>query len=193
MGGSTSLSFLATLFPENNDCGNKFLAHERERARHLLDSPTPPQPRSRLEIRANAPLPPPTPLHSNGPRSQQCLRRRPLRRRRLPRHPRLPPLLRRSRHARLHGRSRHQSVAPPTALPHADPGSIAVKSVPSVCNIKTQKGDKLSMHYDGTLSDGTPFDSSRKRGSPFSFTRAFPAFPPVPTDSLRSRKWPSTC
>ncbi|KAL8278264.1 hypothetical protein RQP46_009296 [Phenoliferia psychrophenolica] len=47
---------------------------------------------------------------------------------------------------------------------------IVKKSVPSSCFIKTQKGDKLSMHYDGTLQDGTPFDSSRKRGQPFSFT-----------------------
>jgi hypothetical protein len=31
------------------------------------------------------------------------------------------------------------------------------------------KGQNINAHYDGKLDNGTPFDSSRKRGQPFSF------------------------
>lgn len=37
------------------------------------------------------------------------------------------------------------------------------------CSRVARKGDTLFMHYEGTLEDGSEFDSSYKRGDPFSF------------------------
>lgn len=40
---------------------------------------------------------------------------------------------------------------------------------PSECATKAQAGDKVSVHYEGRLTDGTVFDSSYERGDPISF------------------------
>merc|ERR1711916_344874 len=47
--------------------------------------------------------------------------------------------------------------------------AIAVTYLPEECDRKTRDGDNLSMHYTGTLLDGTKFDSSVDRGTPFQF------------------------
>lgn len=48
---------------------------------------------------------------------------------------------------------------------------IGVKFRPEVCVQKSEPGDKLSMHYTGSLrTDGSVFDSSLPRNSPFDFT-----------------------
>ncbi|BGP55972.1 hypothetical protein JCM8202_005114 [Rhodotorula sphaerocarpa] len=63
--------------------------------------------------------------------------------------------------------------SPPVAAAAAGPEptelQIDVTHKPTPCVFLSKKGDKLSMHYDGRLSTGKDFDSSRKRGQPFDF------------------------
>ncbi|GFU92232.1 peptidyl-prolyl cis-trans isomerase FKBP14 [Trichonephila clavipes] len=46
---------------------------------------------------------------------------------------------------------------------------IDVLHKPEKCDRQSKKGDMLSMHYKGTLDDGTEFDSSYGRNEPFQF------------------------
>lgn len=47
---------------------------------------------------------------------------------------------------------------------------IGVKFKPKNCEMKAHKGDKVSVHYRGALTDGTVFDASYDRGEPIDFT-----------------------
>merc|ERR1712121_124998 len=59
------------------------------------------------------------------------------------------------------------------AVANADvlPSGLEIQyvSVPDNCEIKVKRSDLLTMHYTGTLVDGTKFDSSVDRNEPFQF------------------------
>lgn len=46
---------------------------------------------------------------------------------------------------------------------------IGVKHKPKSCDIQAHKGDRIKVHYRGSLTDGTVFDSSFERGDPIEF------------------------
>lgn len=48
-------------------------------------------------------------------------------------------------------------------------GVSVISTAPGDGKTFPKKGDNLTMHYTGSLLDGTVFDSSHKRGRPFQF------------------------
>ena len=73
-----------------------------------------------------------------------------------------------------------QALSPLAAYGHEESALIETVDVTSDGGIKrliiaagtgatAVKGSKIAAHYDGKLEDGTQFDSSRKRGTPFTF------------------------
>ncbi len=63
------------------------------------------------------------------------------------------------------------SAPAPAAPPPSDPNAKLVQTDEVVGKGDEAKaGDTVSVHYVGTLLNGTEFDSSRKHGKPFTFT-----------------------
>jgi FKBP-type peptidyl-prolyl cis-trans isomerase len=54
--------------------------------------------------------------------------------------------------------------------PNQDGGVLKEIKRPGVGDEHPMTGDKVYVHYVGTLTDGTKFDSSRDRGQKFEFT-----------------------
>lgn len=71
----------------------------------------------------------------------------------------------------IHSMARRSSVLLLTlvALTYADELQVEHLSRAESCENPSKKGDMLTMHYTGTLQDGTKFDSSVDRNQPFSF------------------------
>lgn len=58
----------------------------------------------------------------------------------------------------------------------------------AVGGFMVQDGDLVEVHYDGTLDDGSTFDSSRERGTPFTFTVGTGEVIPGFDDAVRGLK-----
>src|SRR5579871_4021301 len=50
------------------------------------------------------------------------------------------------------------------------PSGLQIEDLVEGTGESPKRGQKVTVHYIGTLLDGTKFDSSRDRGQPFSFT-----------------------
>jgi len=62
------------------------------------------------------------------------------------------------------------AAAAPAAPVRTLEGGLQVQDTKVGSGDEAKAGDTVSVHYTGTLADGTKFDSSLDRGQPFSFT-----------------------
>jgi FKBP-type peptidyl-prolyl cis-trans isomerase len=62
------------------------------------------------------------------------------------------------------------ATAVATPAPSAKPSNLVKEDTIVGKGPEAKRGDKVSVHYTGTLTDGTKFDSSRDRDEPFEFT-----------------------
>lgn len=75
-----------------------------------------------------------------------------------------------------------------TATGQADAPTETVVAENQSGGLVVQDGDTVEVHYVGTLDDGTQFDSSRDRGTPFSFTVGTGQVIPGFDDAVRGAK-----
>ncbi len=61
------------------------------------------------------------------------------------------------------------AAAPTATAPAAPEAPLGIVDVVVGKGPEAKAGDKVKVHYTGTLTNGTEFDSSRKRNQPFPF------------------------
>src|SRR5262249_32688942 len=61
------------------------------------------------------------------------------------------------------------SAAAVPAVPPGPPGKLEIKDLAVGTGKEAKAGDRVTVHYVGTLTDGKKFDASRDHGKPFDF------------------------